>query len=176
MSALAPRNRGGNTSRGSRGAANSPPNRGTSRGRQANAARGTTRGRGTSAGTSAAGAGEGLLQKLRTGGLQRGSTTGANPGGRGKRKKRRPPGAISKAKLTDAQGRGTPRASTAQTARGKGRGHFSKTTFDSPASDDSTPNSRPAPPASFSANTATAATGDVKQKYDVVRSTLMPTG
>ena len=138
MSAFAPRGqRGGSNVRGSRGSATpSQSFRGSARGSATSPARGRGRGRG---GAPSSG-GEGLLQKLRTGTVTRGSDNGATPGGRGESQVE----TRENNSLTSNTGRGNTRASASFTPRG--RGNLTKT-FNNPSPASSPPQSRAASPA-----------------------------
>jgi hypothetical protein len=164
MSALAPRGRGGNPARGSRGATSSTPNsRGASRGRQAAASRGSTRGvRGGSSG-------QGLLQQLRTGTVARNGQDAGAAGGRGMQLRSIRDGQ----RLIEYTGRGAPRGTT--TTRGRGRGNLTRS-FNTPAANDSPTNSRASSPAPMGSFDATAVSGDVTQRYNQVRPLLLPLG
>jgi hypothetical protein len=164
MSALAPRGRGGNPARGSRGAtASTFNNRGASRGRQAAAARGSTRGaRGGSSG-------QGLLQQLRTGTVARNAENVGTAGGRGAQRKSIRDGQ----RLTDCKGRGAPRGTT--TTRGRGRGNLTRS-FNTPAANDSPANTRGSSPAPMGSFDATTVSGDVTQRYNQVRLLPPPLG
>jgi hypothetical protein len=166
MSAPNPRGCGGNTSRGGfRGAANTAQSaRGsTTRGR---ATRGAFRGaRGVAAGTSTvattpgAGNPHGLLQQMRTGAVTRGAASGNTVGSRGRHATQTAP--VKGKGLTIIAGRGTTRASSTSTARGRGSGFVSK----SFKQQDSPTTSRPSSP--FGAGDSSS-TGDVQQRYNAV--------
>ena len=168
MSASTPRSqRGGSNVRGARGSAMAAqPTRGSTRG-TTTSARGRGRGRGTSSSPATTASGEGLLQKLRTGTVQRGSGDGMTLGGRGQRITSHE----ENGRLTTSEGRGTPRGSTTSTHRG--RDHLSKT-FNTPARSSSAPQSRsssPAPPSSVR-----DFMNDVTARFQSVRSPSLLVG
>lgn len=143
MSASSPRGpRGGSAFRGApRGAASTARStRGSTRGTLTTAAQGRGRGRGVSTSTGAGADGEGLLQKLRTGTVHRGSDHGPTANGRGQSNS----AGQKMGLLTIAQGRERATATPSSTVRG--RGHLTKT-FNSPARSASAPGSRSSSPA-----------------------------
>lgn len=169
MSALAPRARGGNPARGSRGATSTPfAGRGASRGRQAAAARGSTRGARGAAVSSSSG-GQGLLQQLRTGTVARNGQDGGAATGRG---------AFTVDQIIQENtdfwsGRGATRGTAP--ARGRGRGNLTRS-FDTFSNNDSPAQSRGSSSAPFGSSDATAMSGDVNQRYTQVRLAHPPLG
>lgn len=170
MSAPTPRNRGGSSiPKAPRGA---PYNRGGSRERGNNSLRGQTRG-GRGGSTTAPPAGpHGLLQQMRAGAVGRGASNGGAGAVRGMRATMDGGGQSHSKALTMLKGFGASRASSTTASRGRGQGHYSKT-FNNASREGSPSNSQASSP--FAAGDRSD-TGDVQQRYNVVRPPLLPTG
>jgi hypothetical protein len=162
--------RGGSTFRGARGSTpTAQPTRGSTRGSSAMSNREMGRGSGASIAGGSSAKGDGLLQKLRSGTVQRGSDSGA-PGGRGWFNT----GGQSKKSLTLGSGRGATRASTSSTSSTPGgRGHNSNisTTAARPNSAPQSRSASPAPASSFRDSK-----DDVNARFQFVSPPYLPVG
>ena len=165
MSASTPRGqRGGSPFRGARGAMTSAgAGRGSAPGSRSSFARGRGRGR---AGAAASASGQGLLQQLRSGTLQRNPQSDATQAGRGEVVQTAINRPTSEWWLTSSTGRGE-RPATPPSARGRGRGFISKT-FIVQSQSSSAPVSRTSSPApAFSMN-------DTNARFQSVSAHLSP--